>query len=111
MLPAFDAHSHSLREKLAEAGNRIAKGLSMMKRKRTEITFETRSLVLRRTRQQASLYSTTCSTPTLLLAPDEAAVLAGVNTRTIYRWVETEQLHFTETQKGELFVCPKHITD
>ncbi len=81
-----------------------------MKRVRTEITLETRSLVLRRSCQQAPLYCARCPSPTLLLAPDEAAVLAGVSTRTIYRWVETEQVHFRETQGGGLLVCPKLIT-
>jgi excisionase family DNA binding protein len=80
----------------------------MMKR-RTEITVERKSMVFRRGRH-APLYCTKCSTPTLLLAPDEAAVVAGVSTRTIYRWVETERLHFTETPGGRLFVCPNHIT-
>ena len=80
----------------------------MMKRRRTEITVETRSLVLRGPRQQAPLYCTTCSLPTLLIAPDEAAVLAGVSTRIIYRFVETEQLHYRETG-GRLLVCPNSL--
>ena len=80
----------------------------MMKRRRTEITVEIRSLVLRRASQHSPLYCTTCSLPTLLITPDEAAVLAGVSTRTIYRFVETEQLHYAEAG-GRLLVCPNSL--
>lgn len=80
----------------------------MTKRRRTEITVETRSLVLNRARQHAPLFCTTCSLPMLLIAPDEAAMLAGVSTRAIYRFVETGQLHYTETG-GRLLVCPNSL--
>lgn len=80
----------------------------MMKRKRTEITVETRSLVFRSAPRHAPLYCTTCSFPTLLIAPDEAAGLAGVSTRIIYRFVETGQLHYRETA-GRLLVCPNSL--
>ena len=81
----------------------------MSKRKRTEITVETRLLVLRRARNHARLFCATCLSPTPLIAPDEAAVLAGVSTRTIYRWVEAEQLHYSETPEGRLLVCPNSL--
>jgi hypothetical protein len=81
----------------------------MSKRKRTEITVETSVLVLRRARRHARLFCPTCPSPTPLIAPDEAAVLAGVSTRTIYRWVEAEQLHYSETPEGRLLVCPNSL--
>jgi len=84
----------------------------MSKRKRTEITVETRLLVLRRARHHARLFCATCPAPTPLIAPDEAAVLAGVSTRTIYALVEAGQLHFTETPEGplmKLLVCPNSL--
>ena len=37
--------------------------------------------------------------------PDEAAELGHVSTRTIYRWIEAETLHFTETSEGLLMIC------
>ena len=81
----------------------------MSKRKRTEITVETRLLVLRRARHHARLFCAICPAPTPLIAPDEAAVLAGVSTRTIYRWVEAEQLHYAEMPEGRLLVCPNSL--
>ena len=80
-----------------------------MMKKRIEITVETSSLVLRRTRHEMPVYCVVCPSPTRLIAPEEAAVLARVSTRTIYRWVETAQLHFTETADGKLFLCPDSL--
>jgi excisionase family DNA binding protein len=41
-----------------------------------------------------------------MVTPDEAAVLSGVGTRTIYAFVEAGRLHFMETSGGLLlFVC------
>jgi len=36
---------------------------------------------------------------------EQAALLAGVSTRQLYRWVEASKLHFTETPEGLLLVC------
>jgi predicted site-specific integrase-resolvase len=55
------------------------------------------------------LFCASCPAPTPLIAPDEAAVLAGVSTRTIYRWAEAEQLHYSETPEGRLLVCPNSL--
>jgi excisionase family DNA binding protein len=40
-----------------------------------------------------------------MVTPDEAAAVVGVSTRTIYRWIEAEKLHFTETAGGLLTIC------
>jgi hypothetical protein len=42
--------------------------------------------------------------------PHEAATLARVDTRTIYRWIETAQIHFTETE-GQMLVCLGSLSD
>jgi excisionase family DNA binding protein len=82
----------------------------MSKRRRKEITVETSLLVLRRARRHAPVYCAACPSPVPLLTPDEAAALAGVSTRTLYRWVEAERIHFTETPAGRLLVCPHSLT-
>jgi hypothetical protein len=78
----------------------------MNKRRRTEITIETKLLVLRYTRRRAPLYCAVCLSPTPLIAPEEAATPAGASTRTIYALVESGQIHFRETAEGKLLVCP-----
>ena len=83
-----------------------------MSKRTTEITVESSLLVLRRARRHAPVYCAVCPTPVLLLAPEEAAVLAGVSTRTLYRWIESGQLHFRETAEGplqKLLVCPNSL--
>ncbi len=40
-----------------------------------------------------------------LVAPDEAAIITGVSTRIIYRWVEAGRIHFQEAADGSLLVC------
>ena len=46
-----------------------------------------------------------CAGPSRMLTPDEAAALAGVSPRTVYRWVEAARVHFAETPDGSLSVC------
>lgn len=77
----------------------------MKRRKRIEITVETSLLVIRRGSKQALVWCIECSAPVQLITPEEAAVLAGVSTRTVYRRVEREQLHFVETDSGRLLIC------
>lgn len=77
----------------------------MSKRKRTEITVETSLLILRHKRRTAAVYCAQCPVSALLLTPDEAAALAGISTRAIYRWVEDGRLHFLETTEQALLVC------
>jgi excisionase family DNA binding protein len=44
-----------------------------------------------------------------MVTPDEAARLAGVTTRTVYRWIEAGKVHFAETPEGLLLVCPNSL--
>jgi hypothetical protein len=40
-----------------------------------------------------------------MAAPEHAAAVARVTVRTIYRWVEEEKVHFTESHDGSVSVC------
>lgn len=78
-------------------------------RRRTEITIEAhRTLVLRRPVRSLLARCATCAGESLM--PHEAATLARVDTRTIYRWIETAQIHFTETE-GQMLVCLGSLSD
>ena len=44
-----------------------------------------------------------------MVTADEAAGLAGVSSRTIYRRVEAESLHFMETNEGRLLICTNSL--
>jgi excisionase family DNA binding protein len=74
--------------------------------KSTEISIEThRVLVISQLRKSAPAWCFSCRAQVDMVTPDEAAVLAGVSSRTIYRWVEAEKLHFTEMSDGLLRIC------
>ena len=77
----------------------------MRRRMRMEITVETRRLVIGRSTSQTPVYCPVCSSPVRLVTPDEAAAMAAVSTRTIYRWVEAGQLHLMETAEQPLLIC------
>jgi hypothetical protein len=40
-----------------------------------------------------------------MIAPQEAAALAGVSLRTIFRWVEAGQVHYLEQADGLFLIC------
>jgi hypothetical protein len=44
-----------------------------------------------------------------MLSIDDAAILARVNSRTIFRWAEARAVHSTETPEGLLLICPNSL--
>src|SRR5258705_13213692 len=46
-----------------------------------------------------------CAKPSGMITPDEAAVLFNVSTRTVYRWLEADSIHFSEMSGGILLIC------
>lgn len=72
---------------------------------RTEITFEMDRLIVVSRRKHAE-WCSTCARPVEMLSVDEAALIAQVNSRTIFRWAESGDLHTSETAAGLLLICP-----
>ena len=51
-----------------------------------------------------------CSTgDAIMLAPEQAAVVANVPVRMIYSWVEAGTIHYKEGPIGSLIVCLKSL--
>jgi len=46
-----------------------------------------------------------------MISSEEAAAIAGVSSRTIYRWVEAGRIHFIETAAGGLRICSNSIVN
>jgi excisionase family DNA binding protein len=46
-----------------------------------------------------------CAELSGMITPDEAAALCEVSTRTVYRWLETGAIHFSETFAEGLLIC------
>ena len=76
-----------------------------MKRTRS-LTIETRQVfVIRRPAPSRRARCETCGEVVIFITADEAARLARVSSRAIYRSVETGSLHFTEATDGALLIC------
>ncbi len=80
-----------------------------MKTKRTkrsaEITVETEEVVLVKGNARAvRMHCPGCHREVRMITPEQAARIAGVSTRTIYRWVEAGGAHFIE-DGGQLLIC------
>jgi hypothetical protein len=74
--------------------------------KRRTITVEIdRVVMVSQHRSGRVAWCAACASRVRMVAADEAAGLAHASSRTIYRWVEAHQLHFTETPEGQLFIC------
>src|SRR5207244_4874146 len=81
-------------------------GGAVKKKRRIEITTLTEwTWVIRKPGVLLPIWCAECAAAGCMVTPEEAAVIARVNTRTIYRWVEAGMAHFTETPEGRLFVC------
>ncbi len=79
-------------------------------KRRIEITVEKRRLiVLRRARAPILDWCADCGEQVAMLTPDQAATIARVSSRTIYRRVEAGEMHYLETPEGHLLVCANSI--
>ena len=78
----------------------------MFKRK-TQITTETvRRLIYRPCgKRPLPVWCEACARPVQMVTPEEAAAIAGLSARHIYRQAEAARLHFTETPAGALLIC------
>ena len=77
----------------------------MTKTRRMRITIQTERLLVMSSGK--SLYSlcAACGEEVRMITIDQAATLARVNSRDIYREVEAGMLHFMETTEGSLLIC------
>jgi excisionase family DNA binding protein len=82
-----------------------------MMKKRTETIIETHQVqIVRRRKRAARAWCEACAAAVRMVTSEEAATLAGVTQRTIYRRVEAGELHFVETPEGALLICSNSIT-
>jgi hypothetical protein len=75
---------------------------------RTEITVETDRWVVVK-RHKTTSWCETCSRQVEMLNVDDAAIVARVNSCTVFRWAKSGVLHSTETPEGLLRVCLRSL--
>jgi hypothetical protein len=69
------------------------------------ITVENERLLVVSQRQGSESWCQDCNGKARMLRPGEAAALADVSDRTIFRQIESRRLHFTETSDGAVLIC------
>jgi hypothetical protein len=81
------------------------------KTRRTEVTVETDEFFIKRTVRAAAMgWCPQCGTRVRMASPDEAAKIAGITPRTLYRWIEIRNLHFLESASGALSICVPSVS-
>jgi hypothetical protein len=75
-------------------------------KKKTKLTIETeRILIIRGGSSYRCAQCEACGELVHLITVDEAAKLAQIGSRAIYRMVEAESIHFIETSEELLLIC------
>lgn len=69
-----------------------------------------RTVVVNARRQAVVARCAACAAEVRMVTVDEAAAIARVTARTIYRGVEAGRIHFIETPSGALYICLKSLS-
>ena len=83
----------------------------MAKTRKTEKTVEIHELYVIRTMSGSlpPLCGVCLTGDSIMIVPEQAAVITGVPVRTIYRWVETELVHYRQMPNGSVIVCVRSL--
>ena len=81
-----------------------------LREKTTTIKTDTHEIIVvaRRSKELIRMWCKVCGIEVDMLNPEEAAAIAQVSTRTIYRWIEAGEIHHVETG-DHLLICPKQL--
>jgi len=77
----------------------------MRSTRRMKITVERERLLVVPRQKRSESWCAECSATVTMLGPVEAAAVAAVSDRTIFRQIESHRLHFTETSHGAVLIC------
>jgi len=85
--------------------NRVAK------RRKTERSVEIHEVFVIRTKSGSlpPLCNKCATGDAIMLPPEQAAIVANVPARTIYRWVEAATIHYSDSPNGSLVVCLRSL--
>ncbi len=87
-------------------------GGNVRTKRRTDITMEIDEIVVINTSHASAMARCErCAKRVRMITADEAAAIARVSTRTIYRLVESNLLHFIETPQGSVRICLDSIAE
>lgn len=81
----------------------------MKKRVKTEINLQIEESVAIRSHSLLRVDCPQCRASVRMLPANEAAIIARMSAREIYRLVEEESLHFIEDENGLLYICSESL--
>ena len=83
----------------------------MAKTRKTEKTVEIHEFYIVRSASGSlpALCGACAAGDAIMVAPEQAAALAHVPARTIFRWVEAGMVHYQEQSNGSITVCLKSL--
>ena len=70
-----------------------------------EITLDGDSMSAMGVGGSSTCWCAACGSGFRMVTPYEATATADVSFRTLYRWAETEEIHYSVSAEGALFVC------
>jgi hypothetical protein len=70
-----------------------------------QITIETHNVFAVYRRDSSQAWCVECAALVEMYKPEDAAAFLRISLRKIFRRVEAEKFHFTETSEGLLFIC------
>jgi len=80
-------------------------------KRRREITVETtQQIVISNPQDVVVAWCQGCADHVGMVTTEQAAVISGVTSRSIYQSVESGELHFTETSEGLLLICVNSLS-
>jgi hypothetical protein len=77
----------------------------MKRTRRMRITVENERLLVVSHQKGVESWCEECGASVRMLRPGEAAAIANVSDRTIFRQIESRRLHFTEGSDGAVLIC------
>lgn len=106
----YPINLHRGRASLGQPTAKHTRRREKMKR-RTEITVETDRIMVIRRRPEKNVtgWCAACNGESFMFTVDEAAMLLGVTSMTVFRWAEAGRLHWLETAAGQLLICQSSL--
>jgi Helix-turn-helix domain len=79
-------------------------------KQRTTLSIETRKVVVvRPAGEMFDFWCEACGAMSAMTTPEHAAEILKIKPRAVYRQVERGELHFVETESGELLICSSSL--
>jgi hypothetical protein len=99
-------HPHAMAMALVGALRAVAtKSRPEMSRASLEITLDGDPMRALGVGANSTTWCAACGSGFRMVTSLAATTLANISFRTLYRWAETEEIHFGVTAEGALFVC------